>query len=199
MPKPWKTALFVVLVGIGTAHAQEKPVIGLIPKAQKPITMDGKLDDWDGAFVTPVHVGHPDFCQPGRAVPLPVGRAESLRRLALPRPKARSRRPGQPNLERRCRRALPGHPTWGKARCCGVRPWQSPLLLDAVHQDRDQATDSGPAITCIQGFQAPGCRGCRRENALGLDRRVQVAVGQLPEVQGEGRRDHRHRLRTVQQ
>ena len=45
--------------------AQEKPVVGLIPKAQKPIKMDGKLDDWDGAFVTPVHVGHPDFANRG--------------------------------------------------------------------------------------------------------------------------------------
>ncbi|HTU90583.1 MAG TPA: sugar-binding protein [Gemmataceae bacterium] len=65
MPRPWKIAVVVVLVGIGTAHAQEKPVIGLIPKAQKPIAMDGKLDDWDGAFVTPVHVGHPDFANRG--------------------------------------------------------------------------------------------------------------------------------------
>jgi hypothetical protein len=32
----WKTAIFV-LVGISLAHAQEKPVVGLIPKAQKPI------------------------------------------------------------------------------------------------------------------------------------------------------------------
>jgi Carbohydrate family 9 binding domain-like len=27
--------------------------------------MDGKLADWDGAFVTPVHVGHPDFANRG--------------------------------------------------------------------------------------------------------------------------------------
>src|SRR5205814_6790901 len=39
------------------APAQEKPVVGLIPKAQKPVKMDGKLEGWDGAFVTPVHVG----------------------------------------------------------------------------------------------------------------------------------------------
>jgi WD40 repeat protein len=47
------------------AQAQEKPIVGLIPKAQKPIKMDGKLDGWDGAFVTPVHVGHPDFANRG--------------------------------------------------------------------------------------------------------------------------------------
>jgi hypothetical protein len=27
--------------------------------------MDGNLDEWDGAFVTPVHVGHPDFANRG--------------------------------------------------------------------------------------------------------------------------------------
>ena len=27
--------------------------------------MDGKLAGWDGAFVTPVHVGHPDFANRG--------------------------------------------------------------------------------------------------------------------------------------
>lgn len=48
-----------------TASAAEKPVVGLIPKAQKPIAMDGKLTGWDGAFVTPVHVGHPDFANRG--------------------------------------------------------------------------------------------------------------------------------------
>jgi hypothetical protein len=48
-----------------TASAQEKPVVGLIPKVQKPLKLDGKLTDWDGAFVTPVHVGHPDFSNRG--------------------------------------------------------------------------------------------------------------------------------------
>jgi hypothetical protein len=47
------------------AFAQEKSIVGLIPKAQKPIQMDGKLDEWEGAFVTPVHVGHPDFANRG--------------------------------------------------------------------------------------------------------------------------------------
>ena len=55
----------LVLLLASAVHAQEKPVVGLIPKAQKPIKMDGKLDDWDGAFVTPVHVGHPDFANRG--------------------------------------------------------------------------------------------------------------------------------------
>ena len=58
----------LVLVGAissGLASAQDKPVVGLIPKAQKPILMDGKLTGWDGAFVTPVHIGHPDFANRG--------------------------------------------------------------------------------------------------------------------------------------
>src|SRR4051794_7051198 len=52
----------------GPARAQEKAIVGLIPKAQKPIQLDGKLDDWEGAFVTPVHVGHPDFANRGGQV-----------------------------------------------------------------------------------------------------------------------------------
>lgn len=47
------------------ATAQDKPIVGLIPKATKPIKMDGKLDNWNGAFATPVHVGHPDFTNRG--------------------------------------------------------------------------------------------------------------------------------------
>jgi hypothetical protein len=64
----WKTLLLLVLLGFfgpGAATAQEKPVVGLIPKARKSITLDGKLDEWEGAFVTPVHVGHPDFANRG--------------------------------------------------------------------------------------------------------------------------------------
>jgi hypothetical protein len=62
-------AVFVLaLIGVMfpvAVSAQEKPVVGLIPKVQKPIQMDGKLTDWEGAFVTPVHVGHPDFANRG--------------------------------------------------------------------------------------------------------------------------------------
>ena len=56
---------WLILAAAAPAQAQEKPVVGLIPKAQKPIKLDGKLDEWDGAFVTPVHVGHPDFANRG--------------------------------------------------------------------------------------------------------------------------------------
>jgi hypothetical protein len=58
-------ALFVVALAVSSAPAGEKPVVGLIPRAQKPVTLDGRLDDWDGAFVTPVHVGHPDLANRG--------------------------------------------------------------------------------------------------------------------------------------
>jgi hypothetical protein len=60
---------FTLVIALGAvafpASAQEKPIVGLIPKATKPIVMDGKLTGWDGAFVTPVHVGHPDFANRG--------------------------------------------------------------------------------------------------------------------------------------
>jgi len=59
------TALFAVLLATVPVSAQHKSVVGLIPKAQKPIAMDGKLTGWDGAFVTPGHVGHPDFANRG--------------------------------------------------------------------------------------------------------------------------------------
>src|SRR5438874_13653927 len=63
-----KTPVLGALLGIflaGSARAQGKPVVGLIPKAQKAIKLDGNLDEWDGAFVTLVHVGHPDFANRG--------------------------------------------------------------------------------------------------------------------------------------
>src|SRR5215471_12284170 len=68
MPIHRKLQVLLILVCFdcsGAASAQEKPAVGLIPKAQKPVAMDGKLTGWDGAFVTPVHVGHPDFATRG--------------------------------------------------------------------------------------------------------------------------------------
>lgn len=60
-------ALLIVLLGFPATPcpAGEEPLAGLIPKARGPIKLDGKLDDWEGAFVTPVHVGHPDFADRG--------------------------------------------------------------------------------------------------------------------------------------
>jgi hypothetical protein len=57
--------LAALMLFTAAASAEEKPIVGLIPKATKRITLDGKLDEWDGAFVTPVHVGHPDFANRG--------------------------------------------------------------------------------------------------------------------------------------
>lgn len=58
--------LLTLLAGLApAARADDRPVVGLVPKATRPITLDGKLDEWDGAFVTPVHVGHPDFADRG--------------------------------------------------------------------------------------------------------------------------------------
>ncbi len=68
MTVPWRLHVLVALVSVlsaGAAPAQERPVVGLIPKAQGPVAMDGKLTGWGGAFVTPVHVGHPDFANRG--------------------------------------------------------------------------------------------------------------------------------------
>jgi hypothetical protein len=38
----------------------DKPIVGLVPKAVEGLKLDGKLDEWDAAFVTPIHVGNPD-------------------------------------------------------------------------------------------------------------------------------------------
>jgi hypothetical protein len=56
-------ALSFAAVFAGRAAGQE--VLGLIPRAAKPPRLDGRLTDWEGAFVTPVHVGHPDFANRG--------------------------------------------------------------------------------------------------------------------------------------
>jgi hypothetical protein len=68
MKNPWKAAALAVLGMIFCAAAvpaQEKAIVGLIPKARNPIHLDGRLDEWEGAFVTPVHIGHPDFANRG--------------------------------------------------------------------------------------------------------------------------------------
>jgi hypothetical protein len=58
-------ALSAGLAPAAPVSAEDRPVVGLVPKATRPITLDGKLDEWDGAFVTPVHLGHPDFADRG--------------------------------------------------------------------------------------------------------------------------------------
>jgi hypothetical protein len=69
MVHSWKTALLGLVCATALAtradQAEEKALVGLIPKAQRSIQMDGSLDEWDGAWVTPIHVGHPDFANRG--------------------------------------------------------------------------------------------------------------------------------------
>jgi Carbohydrate family 9 binding domain-like len=68
MSHSWRAPILLIVLWAfiaGSAHAQDTRIVGLIPKAQKPIALDGMLDEWEGAFVTPVHVGHPDFANRG--------------------------------------------------------------------------------------------------------------------------------------
>lgn len=53
--------LLLLVLLAPAAFAEEKPAVGVIPKATRPIVMDGKLDSWTGAFVTPLNATHPDF------------------------------------------------------------------------------------------------------------------------------------------
>ena len=179
--------------------AQEKPIVGLIPKAQKPITMDGNLDEWDGAFVTPVHVGHPDFANRGGQFlflwdeqNLYIG----LRCLDQHPAHVGS---GQPNLERRCGRVLPGHPPWRQLGAAQFGPgtlhmFWTPFTKTEV-KPRMQVRD----LPAFKDFKLQGAEVAGAKTAVGLHRRVQAAVGQLPGLRRQGRRSHRHRLRTVQQ
>ncbi len=52
--------LFLTAISLRSS-AEDKPVVGLIPKAHQSLVIDGKLDEWDGAFVTPLNSTHPDF------------------------------------------------------------------------------------------------------------------------------------------
>ncbi len=38
----------------------DQAIAGLVPKAPEGLKLDGKLDEWEGAFATPVHVGNPN-------------------------------------------------------------------------------------------------------------------------------------------
>lgn len=53
---------FAVLLTLAAecVRAEDKPAVGLIPHAQQAVVIDGKLDEWAGAFVTPLNATHPD-------------------------------------------------------------------------------------------------------------------------------------------
>ncbi len=53
------SAIFLALLA-PCGWADEKPAVGLIPHAQQALVIDGKLDEWKGAFVTPLNATHPD-------------------------------------------------------------------------------------------------------------------------------------------
>lgn len=55
--------LFALLAGVvgPAAGADERPVRGIIPRAKGPIVMDGRLNEWRGAFMTPINSGHADW------------------------------------------------------------------------------------------------------------------------------------------
>jgi hypothetical protein len=59
------TCCVAFLVGVQTSSAPQHPLVGLIPRATNPNKMKGTLADWQGAFVTPVHVGNPNFADRG--------------------------------------------------------------------------------------------------------------------------------------
>ena len=143
---------------VETVHAQDKPVVGLIPKVQKPLKIDGKLADWDGAFVTPVHVGHPDFANRGGSS-LPLGRREPVHRPEMPRPEAGPRRPGCPTLGRRCRRVLPGHPPGRQARGHAVRSRHA-CTCSGRRSPRPTSSPGWPCATCRRS-RTSSCKGPR--------------------------------------
>lgn len=51
-----------VLCQSAPAVAQTAPR-GVVPRAKRPVVMDGKLDEWSGAFATPVNFGHADWSE----------------------------------------------------------------------------------------------------------------------------------------
>jgi hypothetical protein len=55
----WLAVLYVFAQS--SAHAADPSTAGLIPKARQAIKVDGALDDWSGAFVTPLNTGHPNL------------------------------------------------------------------------------------------------------------------------------------------
>ena len=76
-------ALLVTLVRFSSAD--EKPIVGLIPKAQKPIVMDGRLDDWQGAFITPLNARHPNLKTLHVFPAMPVSACVELGRVRQPK------------------------------------------------------------------------------------------------------------------
>ena len=180
-------------------QAQEKPVVGLIPKAQKPITMDGKLDDWDGAFVTPVHVGHPDFANRGGQF-LYLWDEKNL------------------YIGLRCLDQKPAHVGTDN------QIWNGDAVefyLDTRRGDKLGAAAFGPGtlhmfytpftktdvkprmqvrdLPAFKDFKLQGAEVAAVKTPWGYTAEFKLPWANFPDFTPEGRRDHRHRVRTVQQ
>ncbi|MFN3653216.1 MAG: sugar-binding protein [Armatimonadota bacterium] len=56
-------AAALLALGLTWSAAAQEPakVGGVIPRARNPVVLDGKLDEWRGAFATPVNFGHADW------------------------------------------------------------------------------------------------------------------------------------------
>jgi hypothetical protein len=202
MKPPSRCSALPVLVSLLLANAalgQEKPVVGLIPRASKPIKMDGKLDEWDGAFATPVHVGHPDFANRGGVFyflwdekALYVGLKCLDRKPAHVAPDSRLYDGDAVEFYLDTRRGKelgaasfgPGtlHMFWTAFTGTEVRP-------------RLRVRD----LPAFKGFTLKGAEVAAAKDRLGLDGGVPAALGQLPRLHPQGRGAARHRLRAVQQ
>ena len=157
-------------------RAAEKPILGLIPKAQKPIPMDGKLTGWDGAFVTPVHVGHPDFAnRGGQFLYLWDEKNLYVGMRCLDRSRHTSDRTTRSGTATRS--SSTSTPAGRPTRRGGVRPRHAAHVLHPLHEDRGEATVRRPGSARVQGVQAAGSRGRRCQDVLGVHRRVQAARG----------------------
>src|SRR4051794_3517338 len=55
------TPLALLLIARAEPEDLAPGVRGLVVAAEKPIVIDGRLGEWSGAFVTPVHYGHGDL------------------------------------------------------------------------------------------------------------------------------------------
>ena len=191
------TVIGVVLWGAiwsSAVFGQVKPLVGLIPKVRNPIPMDGRLTGWDGAFVTPVHVGHPDFPNRGGQF-LYLWDEKNL------------------YIGMRCLDQKPAHIGTDN------HIWNGDAVefdLDTRRGDNLGATAFGPGtlhlfftpftrtevkprmqvrdMPAFRDFKLQGAEVTAARTTWGYTAEFQAAVGELPRIHGEDGRDHRHRL-----
>ncbi len=193
------TLLPVLAFVASPVAAQEKLVVGLIPKAQKPIAMDGKLTGWDGAFVTPVHVGHPDFANRGGEF-LYLWDENNLY-IGL---RCLDRKPAHVGTNGQIWNgdAVEFYLDTRRGDQLGVAafgPGTLHMFYTPFTKSDVKPALAGPRSAGVQGVQAARGGGRRRQDGVGLHRRVQAAVEELPGFHTEGGGNHRYRVRAVQQ